>query len=418
MDFGLIGETLDHSYSAEIHQRLRGYDYRLCPMPPEALPAFFAARDFRGINVTIPYKRAVMLYCDALDETARRIGSVNTVIRQPDGRLTGYNTDLAGFRTMLSAAGISLAGRRVMILGSGGTAQTAKAAAADAGAAKVTVVSRGGEVNYETCAERCPDTEVILNTTPVGMFPRSDARPLDLSAFPCCGAVADAIYHPLRTRLLQQAEELGMRCAGGLRMLTAQAKAAGDLFTGAPQPDERAEAVYRSLRGELTNWVLIGMPGCGKSTVGAALAWRSGRPFVDLDELAEERAGMPAAELIRQEGEGAFRDLEEALIREVGARTGQVIATGGGAVLREGNVFALRQNGKLLWIRRELRHLAREGRPLSSGDEALARMAERRVPLYERAADGSVEHGEDWDGLANAAWDWFTAESERKGDGT
>ncbi|MDR3313546.1 MAG: shikimate dehydrogenase [Oscillospiraceae bacterium] len=411
MEYGLIGEHLGHSYSAEIHRLLRGYAYQLCPIAPAELPAFFARRDFRGINVTIPYKKDVLPYCDALGETARRVGSVNTILRGADGKLFGDNTDLAGFGYMLRRAGISLAGKQVLVLGSGGASLTAQLAAADAAAASVTVVSRAGATNYENAAQRCPGTQVILNATPVGMFPHAQHCPIDPALFPRAEAAVDMIYNPLRSRLLQKAAALGLRCTDGLAMLVAQAEEAATLFTGQRAAPGAVERVLRQLRGSTENWVLIGMPGCGKSTIGAALAKAAGRPFVDTDDLAAVQAGVPLPEYFATHGEAAFRELEARVIREIGVKTGLVIATGGGAVLRAENAVALRQNGRVLWLRRPVERLARSGRPLSSGLAELRAMEAHRLPFYERAADMQLQHNEDWDAVQEAALRLFQKEN-------
>ncbi|MDR2752972.1 MAG: hypothetical protein LBB50_01525 [Oscillospiraceae bacterium] len=400
MEYALIGEHLTHSWSPEIHRQLRGYDYRLCPLCPTALPTFFASRKFRGINVTIPYKQAVLPFCDALGAAARRTGAVNTIVKRGDGTLFGDNTDLAGLQAMLRMADISLAGKRVLIFGNGGASLAAQLAAQDANAAAVFVASRGGKLNFETIYTACADAQVILNATPVGMFPHSGETLADLARFLQLEAVADLIYNPLRTRLLQQAARLGCKTANGLAMLVAQAAAAAEVFTGMAQPVEDTLRVTENLRRSTENWVLIGMPGCGKSTVGRLLAERAERPFVDVDDEIARRAGLPCAEMIRRRGEEAFRQLESETIATLGARTGLVIATGGGAVLREENVQNLRQNGKLLWIRRATEALATVGRPLSQNLEVLV---QARQPYYEAAADATLAHEEDWNALVEKA---------------
>lgn len=396
MDYGLIGEHLGHSYSAEIHRLLRGYDYRLCPLAPAELPAFFARRDFKGINVTIPYKQSVVAYCDALSETARRAGCVNTILRRADGSLFGENTDLAGLNYLLRRAKIELESREVLILGSGGASRTARLAATDARAASITVVSRASEINYTNVAQRYPRTQVIVNTTPVGMFPHSEGCPIDPALFSRAEAAVDMIYNPLRSRFLQRAAALGLRRANGLPMLVAQAEASAALFTG--EADHGAiERVLRTMQRRTENWVLIGMPGCGKSGIGAYLAQTAGRPFIDTDEIAAARAGMPLPEHFARYGEAAFREIETEVCREVGKKTGLVIATGGGAVLRPENVAALRQNGRLLWLRRPVERLAQADRPLSAGLDALRAMEQKRLPIYEQAADMQLLHNEDWE---------------------
>ena len=309
MQYGLIGEKLGHSYSAEIHRAFGAYDYELVSLPPEKLGAFLTHGDFCGLNVTIPYKKAVIPFCAALSETARKIGSVNTIRRQPDGTLYGDNTDYAGFAAMAHRAGIGFAGKRVAILGTGGTSLTAQAVVSDAGAAEMTVVSRTGAVTYAHL-NRAAQAEVLINTTPVGMYPGNDGIPVSLDQFPQCTAVLDVIYNPLRTRLLSEAAERGMPYAGGLYMLTAQAAKAYEMFCGRSLPDNKLESVYQMLSASVCNVVLVGMPGCGKTTIGRMLAERMNRTLVDLDAEIEARAGMTVPALFERYGEPAFRKLE------------------------------------------------------------------------------------------------------------
>lgn len=405
MRYGLIGETLCHSYSPEIHRLLHGEPYELCPLKREELPEFFRRREFEGINVTIPYKKEVLCYCDTLSETARRAGCVNTIVKGSDGRLHGDNTDLDGLRHLLSEAEISLKAKHILILGSGGASLTAQLAAAESPARSVTVVTRG---ELPAAAQLGAHAQVIINATPLGMYPHAAASPVDLARFPAAEAAIDLIYHPLRTRFLQQAEALGLRTANGLSMLTAQAAAAAALFFGGATGLGAPQAVTEKMRKRLENWVLIGMPGSGKSTLGAALARRSGREFIDLDAAIEAQAGMSCAELLRQKGEAALREIESEAAARYGSQTGLVIATGGGTVLREENVMALRQNGRLLWIRRDPALLATENRPLSRD---LPGLLAQREPAYKAAADAIVQNDSTQEALQEAAWREFTNES-------
>ena len=389
MEYGLLGEKLGHSFSPQIHRDLAGYDYQLLPTPPEAVEDLFARRAFQGLNVTIPYKRTVMPLCDEIDPRAAAIGAVNTVVNQ-NGRLTGYNTDIDGFLYMARRAGVDMAGKKVVILGSGGTSRTARAAAGELGAREIITVSRRGEDNYQNLS-RHADAQVLVNTTPVGMYPNWGQSPVSLESFPALEGVLDVVYNPLRTALLLQAEERGLPCSCGLPMLVAQAKRAAELFTGQNIDDSRAEAVLHGLRGQLTNIVLIGMPGCGKTTVGRALAEKLGRTFVDLDEEIVRRAGMSIPEIFAREGEAGFRERESALVREFGERTGLVVSTGGGVVTRRENYIPLKQNGLLLHLRRDPAALPTDGRPLSqvTAPEELWR---RRAPLYDAFADGEIDN--------------------------
>lgn len=391
MDYGLIGARLGHSHSPRIHAALAGYNYQLRELKEEELAGFLTERAFRGINVTIPYKKAVMPFCAELGEGARRIGCVNTIVKRSDGSLYGDNTDYYGFCQTARRAGVTFAGRHVLILGSGGTSLTAFQAAEDLGAASVERVSRSGELNYETVYRR-EETEIVVNTTPVGMFPKNGERAVDLSRFPRLQGVVDVVYNPLRTAFLLQAEALGVPAAGGLPMLVAQARRASELFTGERIPEERMEAVLREVAADVTNVVLIGMPGSGKSTVGAALARRLEWPFVDADEEIVRRAGRSISEIFAEDGEERFRTLETEVLSDLGKRSGIVLATGGGAVLFERNLPLLRQNGRIYRITRDVSRLATCGRPLSSSPERLREMERERAPFYERAADVTVSN--------------------------
>ena len=389
MEYGLLGERLGHSFSPQIHRDLAGYDYQLLPTPPEAVEDLFARRAFQGLNVTIPYKRTVMPLCDEIDPRAAAIGAVNTVVNQ-NGRLTGYNTDIDGFLYMARRAGVDMAGKKVVILGSGGTSRTARAAAGELGAREIVTVSRHGEDNYQNLS-RHADAQVLVNTTPVGMYPNWGQSPVSLESFPALEGVLDVVYNPLRTALLLQAEERGLPRSCGLPMLVAQAKRAAELFTGQNIDDSRAEAVLHGLRGQLTSIVLIGMPGCGKTTVGRALAGKLGRTFVDLDEEIVRRAGMSIPEIFAREGEAGFRERESALVREFGEHTGLVVSTGGGVVTRRENYIPLKQNGLLLHLRRDPAALPTDGRPLSQAT-APEELWRRRAPLYAAFADGEIDN--------------------------
>ena len=397
--YGLLGRKLGHSWSVPIHEALGCAGYRLIEREPEELEPFLRREDIGGLNVTMPYKRDVMPFCDVLDPAAEAIGSVNTLVRR-DGKLYGYNTDLDGFCCMLRRAKISLKGKKVMVLGSGGASLTAQAAAKQERAREVVVVSRAGADNYETLYQRHGDAEAVVNTTPVGMWPQMDQAPVDLRRLPAVTEVVDVIYNPGRTNLLLQASswnrkdcgELGLpeerrfRWTGGLSMLVAQAKRAEELFFGRPIPDGETERIIAKLWREQTNIVLAGMPGSGKTTVGQALARLSGKPFVDLDAEIVRRAGKPIPEIFAGEGEAAFRALESQVLQAVCAQSGQVIATGGGAVLSAENREAMRRTGRVYVLRRKLGDLPTEGRPLSQRG-TLEEMERVRGPLYSAAAD-------------------------------
>ena len=392
MEYGLIGAKLGHSYSVPIHARLGNYDYRLYERTEAEFVELLRGRKFKGLNVTIPYKKLAFGLCDALSDTARQVGSVNTLVVRPDGSLYGHNTDIGGFIAMAAHAGIGIAGKKCAILGSGGTSLTARAACARLGARKVVVVSRSGPVDYEAFYREHADTEVLINTTPVGMFPNNGDRPADLGRLGRLEGVLDVIYNPDRTALILDAEVRGLPCSGGLYMLVGQAREAAELFTGHAIAPEATDRIYRELRDEALNLVLIGMPGCGKSAVGRALAERMGRPFYDCDTEIVRRAKMTIPELFARRGEAAFRSLEAEVVGELGRGKGGVIATGGGAILDAENVRALRQNGRLVWLTRPLEALSMDGRPLSKSPEALRQLWREREAKYRAAADARIEN--------------------------
>ena len=390
MIYGCIGEHLPHSFSREIHGEIGGYAYDLKELTPQELPAFLTEKDFCGINVTIPYKQAVIPFLDGIDDTAREIGAVNTVVNR-NGQLRGYNTDLDGLVRLIRRIGLDLRNRKVLILGTGGTSRTAAFAARRLGASEILKVSRTareGAVSYETALRDHRDAEVILNTTPCGMYPEPDAQPLPLKPFTRLQGVVDAIYNPLRSRLVLEAQSLGLPAEGGLYMLVAQAVRASELFLDTSYPEEMTGRIFQSILRRKENIVLIGMPGSGKSAVGRELARRTGRPLADTDLLIGQRAGKTIPEIFRDSGEKVFRDLESEVIRELAVRGGQVLSTGGGAVLRPENVTFLRQNGRLFWLDRNPDLLVpTEDRPLADTREKMKQLYLQREPVYRAAAD-------------------------------
>lgn len=386
--YGLIGEKLGHSYSKTLHALLADYSYELLALAPDALEGFLRSRTLDGFNVTIPYKQAVMPYCAELSETARRIGSVNTVVRRADGSLYGDNTDAYGFAMMAKRAGIDFTGRKTLVLGSGGTGLTACDAVRSAGGTPV-VISRHGENRYDNL-EKHADAAFVVNATPVGMHPNTDASPVDLRRLPQLRGVLDVIYNPLRTRLLLQAAELGIPCACGLGMLVYQAVRACELFTGEAVAPERAEGAEAALRKAALNLVLVGMPGCGKSTVGRELKRLTGMPLADIDAEIERAAGKSIPAIFQAEGEAGFRAREAEQLARFAAGNGQIIVTGGGAVLSAANRERLRCNGYAVHLTRALEQLSTKGRPLSQSAERLSEMQREREPLYAACADATV----------------------------
>lgn len=403
MRYGLIGERLAHSHSPAIHKLLAPYAYDLYEMPREDIAAFIRRPDIGGLNVTIPYKQAVMPLCDDLSPQARRIGSVNTLVYGAGRRITGHNTDYSGFSRMASEAGIAFAGRKVVILGSGGTAQTAIHVARDEGAKEVVVVSRTGENHYGNLSKHA-DAQVLVNTTPVGMYPAVEAAPVSLDMFPNLAGVVDVIYNPLRTTLVQDAMRRGIPTANGLAMLVYQAAFAAELFLGEAIAPQRVQSALKGIRASVENIVLIGMPGCGKSSVGRVLAEMTGRPLVDTDREIVRRTGKPVADIFAQEGEAAFRALESAVIAENARRSGIILATGGGSVLSGRNRAALSQNGRIVYLRRAIHMLATRGRPLSAN---LQKLAQERLPLYAAVSDIIVDNRGHIRDVARRIWEAF-----------
>ena len=391
--YGLIGAKLGHSYSKIIHEKIADYTYTLLPLPTEAeARAFFEKREFAAVNVTIPYKQMVIPCCDEVDPRAKAIGAVNTVVNR-GGKLYGYNTDYVGFAYLAKAHGVDFAGKTVLVLGTGGTHATVSAVCRDGGAKEILTASRTGKdgaLTYEQAAARS-DVQIVVNTTPCGMYPQTGQCLLDIAALPQLQAVLDVVYNPFATELVLRAKDKGLVAAGGFEMLVAQAVYAAEYFTGRTLDCETLiPKISRELQKELQNVVLIGMPGCGKSTVGAALAQKLGKTFVDADAEIERRTGKAIPDIFAQEGEEAFRRYEADVIADLTRQNRQVIACGGGVVKTPQNLHALRQNGPVLWVQRPIEKLATAGRPLSKGGEALRRMEHERLPLYRAAATGTV----------------------------
>ncbi|MCR5682185.1 MAG: shikimate kinase [Clostridiales bacterium] len=407
---GLIGNPLGHSWSPEIHAILGDYDYTLWPMEEDAVAPFLYARDFDAINVTIPYKKTVMPNLDRIADEARRIGSVNTIVKEADGSLSGYNTDYFGFSAMLDRRGFALAGKKVVILGSGGASVTAQTVAADRGAREIAVITHR-ENTPETLAKH-GDAEILVNTTPVGMFPKNGESPASLAFFPHLEAVVDMIYNPARTALILDAEERGIPSVSGLPMLVAQAKMAAELFTHTPIPDTVFGAALTAVSKAKRNLALVGMPGCGKSTVGRLFAEKTGRTFVDLDEEIVKEAGRPIPAIFAEDGEAVFRDIESAVLARFSKQSSLVIATGGGAVIRAENRRLLRENSVVLHLTRPLDALPKDGRPLSQTHSAES-LWEARRDFYRAVSDAELPVDPDpaltltrvtswWDGFSDA----------------
>ena len=388
MKCGLLGRKLGHSYSPQIHALLGNYSYQLFEKEPEEIGDFLKNGDFTGLNVTIPYKKEVIPFLDELSPAAARLGAVNTIVRR-DGKLIGHNTDYFGFRWLVQESGLQVAGKKALVLGSGGASSTAAAVLQELGAT-VTVISRSGENNYGNL-DRHADAAVIANTTPVGMYPNTGKSALSLEGFPRLEGVLDAVYNPARTQILLDAERRGLAAVNGLWMLVAQAKESAEWFTGEEIPDSRIAKIHHALRLQMENIILIGMPGCGKTSVGQQLAQKLGKKFVDADESLEARVCRKITDIIPNDGEAAFREMESETLAELGKQSGLVIATGGGCVTQPQNYPLLHQNGTIFWLKRELDKLPTDGRPLSQKG-TLGQMYEARMPLYLRFADAAISN--------------------------
>ena len=386
--FGLLGKTLKHSYSKTIHSLLGEYDYDLYEVEPENLKEFVLSRTLKGYNVTIPYKKDIIPLLDYVDERAKMIGAVNTVI-DDGGKLYGYNTDFDGMLYMLSSAGITLKDKKVMILGTGGTSNTAQAVAKSSFAKEIITVSRTGILNYSNYFDRS-DVDVLINTTPVGTYPNAYIAPIDLSVFKNLSGVVDVVYNPSKTMLTFQAERLNIPCVSGLAMLVAQAKYAMELFTGRKASDDITAQIVDKISKQNCNVVLVGMPGSGKSTVGRELARILGREFIDTDLEIEKREGCSIPTIFKDKGEQYFRKLESQVVRDVGLTVNKVIATGGGVVKDPENCYPLKCNGKVFWLKREIEKLETCGRPLSTDIERLKNMYNERKDMYGAFSDFTV----------------------------
>lgn len=404
MKYGCIGEHLKHSFSKEIHNALADYEYEILEIEKDKLSEFAEKKDFSAINVTIPYKEQIMPHMYFIDEHARSIGAVNTVVNR-DGRLYGYNTDFYGMSMLIKHANIDITDKKVAILGTGGTSKTSLAVAKALGAREIIRVSRSARedaVSYSQLYENHKDVEIIINTTPTGMFPSIFDSPVDLSCFKKLSGVIDAVYNPLRTTLILESRKRKISAEGGLYMLVAQAVRASEIFIDKSYDDAELSRVYKKIFSEKENVVLIGMPASGKSTVGKLLSEKLGRKFIDTDILIEEKAKKSIPEIFSEYGERGFREIEAEVIREASAITGAVIATGGGAVLREDNVDALKRNGRLYFIDRPLCDLIpTEDRPLSSTKEAIEKRYNERYSIYTLSADVKIDASCDADGVSD-----------------
>lgn len=399
MRCGLLGGKLGHSYSPQIHAHLGCYSYRLFEKQPEQLEDFLKSGDFTGLNVTIPYKKAVIPFCAELSPRAQALGAVNTIVRRHDGSLIGHNTDYFGFETMLRNSGLQVAGKKVLVLGTGGASNTAVAVLKEQGA-KVVIISRSGENHYGNLHLHA-DAAVIVNATPVGMYPNVGVSPVDLNVFPALEGVLDVVYNPARTQLLLDAKNRNLIAVNGLEMLVAQAKEAAEWFTGSNISDDVIPKIHRILQNQMENIVLIGMPGSGKSTVGAILAEMTGKTLIDADAYLVEKVGRSIPDIFAADGEAGFRAMETEVLTELGKRSGLIIATGGGCVMQERNYALLHQNGTIFCLERNLDLLPTDGRPLSQATK-LTEMYRARRPMYDRFADHHIDNNANAEATAAA----------------
>lgn len=390
MEYGCIGEHLSHSFSKEIHEKIGSYKYELREIQKNGLKEFFKAADFKGINVTIPYKYDCIPFLDEISDKAMTIGAVNTVVNK-DGRLYGYNTDFDGMCALIMREGVSLRGKTVAVLGGGGTSKTAVSVARALGAAHIFRVSRtpeNGDISYDELYLKESSIDVIINTTPCGMYPKLYNAAVDISRFSRLSAVFDAVYNPLRSKLVCDAKKCGIKAVGGLYMLVSQAVFAAEHFLSCELDTSITEKIYKELFKKKENMILIGMPGSGKTTAGRLVAEKTGKYFIDTDELISQKTGMQISDIFSLYGEAHFRDVESEIIKEVSKKTGAVIATGGGAVLNRQNVEYLKENGLVFFLNRPLSDiLPTSDRPLSSTKEALKKRFDERFPLYVKASD-------------------------------
>lgn len=391
---GLIGRKLGHSFSPEIHSYLADYEYKLYEMEENEVGEFLKSCPLDALNVTIPYKKTVMPFLTHISETALRIGCVNTIVKKEDG-LYGYNTDYYGFSYMVNVSGIEIKDKKVLVLGSGGASLTVIAVLTDMGAKEIIIISRSGENNYENIGIHA-DCDVIVNTTPVGMYPNNGVSPVDLKIFNKLSGVLDLIYNPSETKLLYDAKQLGLPAINGLTMLSAQAKRACELFLGTDIAEDPTPFIVKNIEKRLKNIVLVGMPGSGKSTAGRLLSERLSRTFTDTDEIIVKNSDMPIPEIFSRYGEDEFRKREHNAAKEAGKLSGAVIATGGGIITREENYYPLHQNSYIVWLKRDTSLLPVDGRPVSQQND-INELYRKRAPLYEKFADISVDVSENTD---------------------
>ncbi len=398
----LLGETLKHSYSKIIHSKIADYKYNLKNLSYEQFDEFMNEKQFSGLNVTIPYKREVLKYCDVFSKAVVEIGSANTIVKNPDGSLYADNTDYRGFLHLAKKTGVKFKNKNVLVLGSGGTSLTVRTATKNMGAKNIYVVSRNGKINYNNAYD-LKDIEVIVNTTPVGMYPNNYACPIDITKFNNIEAVIDVVYNPLKTELVQNAESIGIKSGSGLSMLVAQAVYSAELFTGRFIHKSIIDKIENEIRKNLTNIVFIGMPGCGKTTLSKIVSRELKRKYVDIDRLIVNSENRTIPNIFKTDGESFFRSLETKTIKKVSKKTGIVIATGGGAVKNPENIKALKSNGLIFYVDRDVSELSTKGRPLSTSAEEVQKLYEERSQLYNLYMDYYIKNDSKTDSIEKVA---------------
>lgn len=404
MKYGLIGEHLTHSFSKAIHEQIGDYVYEIKEIEPQNVDAFMKQRDFCAINVTIPYKETVIPYLDYIDPSAKKIGAVNTVVNK-NGKLYGYNTDYFGMMALVSKIGLNIKDKKVLVIGTGGTSKTATAVINDLGAREIIYVSNTdtkGALSYDEVYKSHTDSQIIFNTSPVGMYPKNGDTPIDIEKFELLEGIVDVVYNPIRTNLVIKAQQMGLLAQGGLYMLGAQAVYAYEYFMDTKVDKSICDTIYNTVLKQKDNIILTGMPSSGKTTIGKILASKTGKTFVDTDDEIIKKIGMDIPSYFAKYGEKAFRDVESEVIKEVSVNNNQIIATGGGAILREENITYLKQNGNIYFLNRDLERLIpTSDRPLSSDIEALKRRYDERYPIYKATADIIINGNATPDEVAN-----------------
>ena len=390
MRYGLIGEKLGHSFSKDIHERIADYTFDLIPLSKEEFKTFMEKKEFTALNVTIPYKKDVIPYLDEMDEHAKAIGAVNTIVNR-DGKLKGYNTDFTGFLYMVKKHNVHMEGKKVLIIGNGGASAAIQAVVQHESAGSmviVDVVPGNGAISYDEMFSSHLDAEIIINTSPIGMYPRIGNAPIDISMFHKCEAVLDVIYNPILTRLCFEAQEMDIKRVNGLEMLIAQAKQSVEFFLDKSIDDQIIDDIYQDMLRERCNIILIGMPSAGKTTIGKMLENRMQKEFIDLDDIIIEKAGKSIPEIFEESGEAGFRAIETEAAIEVSKLNNKIIATGGGTIKHKVNMDYLRQNGITIFIDRDVDKLISSdpNRPLSKSTDALEKMHAERLPLYQKYA--------------------------------